>query len=197
MTTQTPFELAFHFARLFDSLDLRYYIGGSVASSYYGVSRATRDIDFCAELSLEHVGRFIAALKDEFYLSEESIKAAIASRRSFNLIHFATAYKIDIFIPGASQLDHQGLLRRKYCCLLPESPIAVALLSAEDSVLQKLRCYLAGGSQSTQQWQDILSIIKVHRLTLDRDYLRKWASVVSLNEVLDRAFSDSGFDSIS
>ncbi len=35
-------------ARIFDALGIRYLVGGSVASSLYGIPRATQDVDLVA-----------------------------------------------------------------------------------------------------------------------------------------------------
>ena len=37
-------------ARVLQSMGVRFYVGGSVASSYHGASRSTLDVDLVAEL---------------------------------------------------------------------------------------------------------------------------------------------------
>jgi hypothetical protein len=39
----------------FESLNVSYYIGGSVASSSYGMARATMDVDIIADIKPHHV----------------------------------------------------------------------------------------------------------------------------------------------
>ncbi len=39
----------------FDKLGISYYIGGSVASSAYGMARATLDVDMVSNLNRTHV----------------------------------------------------------------------------------------------------------------------------------------------
>ena len=43
----------------FDELGVQYYIGGSVASSAYGLARATMDVDMVSNLGKEHVHTFV------------------------------------------------------------------------------------------------------------------------------------------
>lgn len=38
----------------FEKLSIPYYIGGSIASSVYGMARATLDVDIVADLKVNH-----------------------------------------------------------------------------------------------------------------------------------------------
>ncbi len=49
------------------ALEASYCIGGSVASSFAGVARATLDVDLVAELRLEHAQRLVDALAQNYY----------------------------------------------------------------------------------------------------------------------------------
>jgi hypothetical protein len=63
--------------KILESLNIRYFVGGSVASSYHGAMRSTMDVDLVAVVSLEQVVPLLAAVADEFYASESAIRAAI------------------------------------------------------------------------------------------------------------------------
>lgn len=55
----------------------------------------------------------------------------------------------------------------------------ILLSSAEDTILAKLRWYLAmGGSQ--RQWADILEVVARQQQHLDLDYLRAWADTLGV-----------------
>ena len=43
--------------RAFDALRVRYFVGGSAASSAYGMARSTLDVDIVAELEPSHADR--------------------------------------------------------------------------------------------------------------------------------------------
>ena len=73
----------------------------------------------------------------------------------------------------------------------------VRFCSAEDIVLQKLRWFRKGGGISDSQWNDLLSVLKVHAHTLDYDYLRHWAAELGVDDLLIRAFDDAGVPSTS
>ncbi len=38
-----------------DQLSIPYYIGGSIASSVYGIARATMDVDLIADIKIENI----------------------------------------------------------------------------------------------------------------------------------------------
>ena len=67
----------------FDKLGIAYYIGGSVASSTYGMARATMDVDLVAGVEMSHVDCLVKDLGAEYYIAAEMIKDAIHRRASF------------------------------------------------------------------------------------------------------------------
>ena len=56
-------------ARVFDVLGIRYVVGGSVASSIYGIPRATQDVDLVADVRLSHVDAITSALEGRSFVS--------------------------------------------------------------------------------------------------------------------------------
>jgi hypothetical protein len=74
----------------FEKLGIAYYIGGSVASSAYGIARATMDVDLVANVEIRQVNRLVKALETDYYIDAEMIRDAIRRRTSFNLIHTTT-----------------------------------------------------------------------------------------------------------
>src|SRR6266704_3285473 len=68
---------------VFDQLGVLYHIGGSVASSIYGILRATIDADLIADLRLEHVRPLVTQLQTDYYIDEDMIRDAIRRRSSF------------------------------------------------------------------------------------------------------------------
>ena len=49
-----------------DKLGAPYYIGGSVASSAYGIARATLDVDVVSDLKPQHVASLVNNLESAF-----------------------------------------------------------------------------------------------------------------------------------
>src|SRR4051794_7799017 len=101
---------------LFDILDrlgIVYAVGGSFASSFHGIARATQDIDVVVELSTNRVRDLYLAVSPRFYADEETMLGAIRSGLSFNLIHFESGFKFDLFVAGRHPLGRDQLNHRR------------------------------------------------------------------------------------
>ncbi len=187
-----PTEVTLIVTGSLEELGVRYAIGGSLASSLHGVFRASVDADVVAELRMEHVEPLARALGDAFYRDETAMRRAIAARRSFNVIHLDTMFKIDVFIPKSRPFD-EAQLERRVAHVISQDPERTAFVaSAEDTILAKLDWYRAGGEVSEQQWRDVLGVLQVQSETLDRDYLRTMAASLSVSDLLERALKDMG-----
>lgn len=179
------------FVKTLEQLNIPYYIGGSIASSVYGISRATMDIDLVSELRQEHVKFLVQTLGKDYFIDEAMIADAIQNKSSFNLIHLSTMIKIDVFISSGRVFDKISFSRRKKDKLTEEADSAqVFLCSAEDIILSKLEWYKAGGSVSERQWKDIIGVIKVQGNLLDKNYLTKWAEELGVKDLLDKALEE-------
>jgi hypothetical protein len=89
-----------------EALGVRYYVGGSLASSAHGVPRASIDADVIADLHEAHVERLMARLQG-YYVDEGRVRSAVQARRSFNAIHLATMFKIDVFVAKGRPFDDE------------------------------------------------------------------------------------------
>jgi hypothetical protein len=177
--------------RLVDALDrsaIPYMIGGSMASGVHGAYRTSLDVDLVADIAPEQIARFTKELGGEFYADSDMIREALNAGRSFNLIHFATSYKFDIF-PLLSGPYHQMQFSRRVTeeILLEGETLAVPVSTAEDTLLMKLVWYRAGGEISERQWNDVRGIIAVQHNRLDRHYLTRWAAYLSVADLLIQA----------
>jgi len=176
----------------FEKLGIEYYIGGSVASSAYGIARATMDVDIVANVEAGQVDRFVEVLETDYYIDAGMIREAIRRSTSFNLVHLETMIKIDVFIAKDQPYDSEAFARRQADTLDEESCRKFYLSSPEDVVLNKLQWYQKGGSVSEQQWKDVLGVLKVQGDKLDLEYLKYWASRLNLSDLLNRSFDDAG-----
>ncbi|MDI9432802.1 MAG: hypothetical protein QM570_13890 [Planctomycetota bacterium] len=177
----------------FDRLAIPYYIGGSIASSAYGIPRATMDADLIAHLTVAEVSGLVTLLQDQYYVAEAAITNAIGSASSFNLIHLETMVKIDVFVPKKDAYHQIALARRVTDRLVDDDPDSmVSLASPEDVILSKLQWYQMGQGVSDRQWLDILGVIKVQGDSLDAEYLRVWAETLGVHDLWQRACSESG-----
>lgn len=174
-----------------EQLGIPYAVGGSLASSLHGVMRSTLDVDIVADMKLEHIHFMVAALSKEFYADDEMMRDAIEHHRSFNLIHYETAFKVDIFIRKLRAFDQMQLERRRISIIATEPEQSVYVVSPEDVILAKLEWYRMGGEVSDRQWRDILGVMKTRAGELELDYLRKWAAELKVSDLLERALREA------
>lgn len=170
-----------------------YCVGGSVASSVFGVPRATLDVDILTDVRIDQVEAFVSLLSKDYYVDADMMRDAIRRRASFNMIHLETMLKIDIFIVRARPFDRMAITRP--CArFIDEGPGArsYAFHSPEDIILNKLEWYRMGGEISDRQWTDILGVMKVQVSALDVGYLRIWAADLGVADLLERALVDAG-----
>ena len=175
----------------FERLGIDYCIGGSLASSAYGIARATMDVDLIAKIETKHVDNLVKALEKNYYIDAGMITNAIQEKSSFNLIHLETMIKIDIFILRNQPYDLKAFERRQTDTLDEESARKFYLSSPEDVILSKLQWYHLGGRLSQQQWKDVLGVLKVQGDRLDLKYLKYWASKLNLSDLLNSSFNDA------
>jgi hypothetical protein len=174
-----------------EEFGIPYHIGGSVASSLYGLPRLTIDADLVADIRMEHVRPLIRQLETDYYIDEDMIRDALRRQSSFNVIHQDTILKVDIFIPKSRLFDQEELRRAQQEVLLEGTrPFNVA--SPEGTILNKLEWYRMGGEVSDRQWNDILGVLKVQGTHLDMDYLKKWSANLKVTDLLERALVDAG-----
>lgn len=177
-------------AQTLEQIGIPYAVGGSLASSLHGVMRSTLDVDIVADMRLEHIQPLVAALSKEFYADDEMMRDAIEHQSSFNLIHYETAFKVDIFIRKLRAFDQMQLERRRTSVIATDPEQSVYVVSPEDIILSKLEWYRLGGEVSDRQWRDILGVLKTRAGELELDYLRKWAGELKVTDLLDRALKE-------
>jgi hypothetical protein len=178
-----------------DDLGLSYYIGGSIASSAYGMARSTLDVDLVLELETFHIQPLVNKLKSEYYIKSEMINNAIKEKTSFNIIHLKSMLKIDVFILKDQVYPKKAFERKTKDKLDDEAgSINIYLCSPEDIILHKLEWFKSGGEVSERQWLDILGVIKIQFEKLDKDYLKYWAKQLGVFNLLEKSFSECDID---
>jgi hypothetical protein len=175
-----------------DLLEIQYMIGGSGASSFHSIWRATADIDIVALLRANDIDPLVDELQRDFYADASQIRMAIERGRSFNLIHIPTSYKFDIFPLSSDPYQQVQFGRRRFeqAKVFGTEPIEFAVATAEDVILSKLRWYRLGGETSDQQWNDVLGVISVQGERLDLAYLRELARYLKVDDLLDQALTE-------
>lgn len=178
-------------AEALDTLGIPYAIGGSIASSVYGTVRFTRDADIAMLSFTSAADRFYEMLKDEFYINEEVMQQALGCCGTFNIIHFRTAFKIDIFLLGPSDFEQQLLVHSKMVRLgeTPESDLC--FVSPEDVILLKLRRLAESDAFEDDQWGDILGVLAIQGQSLDMPRLTEYARALHVEDLLERAIAEA------
>jgi len=182
-----PLIVLARLAQIFNDLRIQYVVGGSMASSVYGIPRATQDVDLMANVKLEHVELLTAALEPEFYVASELIVDAIRQQTSFNVVHLQTMFKADVFVAADNEWSREEMSRARTEVVLPEEALAIRFSSPEDTILHKLLWYEIGGHESDKQWNDVLGILRIQSNSLDFTYLERWAASLNIDDLLRRS----------
>jgi hypothetical protein len=174
-----------------ERLQIRYFVGGSVASSVRGVWRTTLDVDLIAAIRPEQADSLVKALGPAWYADVDEIRSSIDTRRAFNLIHLQNALKVDVFPAGED--FHAAQLERATVVAIGPDQVRCPVATAEDSLLAKLRWYRDGGNVSDQQWTDVLTLIR-NNSVMDLSYLQHWAARLGVTDLLEKAQADAALD---
>lgn len=183
--------VAVSFTKLLQGLDIRYLIGGSLASSVHGEPRSTNDIDLIADLGEVDLDVLLEALSDDYYVSPDAAGEAVRSGTSFNAIHLEAMVKVDVFVAGNDSFNEERLRRRQEITLSDQPPTSIFIDTAEHSVLRKLEWFRRGGEVSERQWRDVVTILRVQGGHLDRGHLSRWAHELGVADLLERAMEEA------
>ncbi len=186
-----PIEVTLKVTGLLEKLGVPYLIGGSLASTLYGLVRTTQDSDVIAEMRPEHILPFVSELEAEFYIDQDMIAESIQRNSSFNIIHRDTMFKVDVFIPHPRPFLQSQLRRARRQTFSLGTEVSAKFASPEDTILSKLEWYRLGDEVSDRQWRDILGVLKTKAGDIDLEYLRHWARELKVSDLLERALTQS------
>ena len=192
MNEPDPLELASLLAETLERCQIRYLLGGSLASTALGEPRATLDVDIVVDLSQETVGPWLAQMGSDFSFDEEWARDEVKRRGSFQLIHLPTMTRVDVFVPPWEGVHLWKWEQRRRLVLDAETSKGIDVTAPEGIVIQKLAWFRSGGETSDRQWRDVLGVIKLQRDDLDLVDMRRWATELGVLDLLDRALQSSG-----
>jgi hypothetical protein len=157
--------------RLLADLGVPYMVTGSLASSVHGRPRTTHDADIVIDPTPAALDRLVAELQAAgFYVDAAVAREALRTRRQFNAISTASAFKVDLIVRKDRPFSREEFRRREPADL---AGTPVSLASAEDAILSKLEWSRKGGSE--RQLTDAAGILAVKGTSLDRAYIERWA----------------------
>jgi hypothetical protein len=176
------------FLQTLDRLQISYYVGGSVASSYYGSWRRTQDIDVILDVRPDQIRNLARLLEQDYLIDADAWIDSFRHGQAFTIFYQPTFTKIDVMpLQTAHRKEEE---RRAQPRLLLTGAPPIRLSSAEDTILAKLRWYIAMGS-SQRQWADILGVIARQQRHLDLGYLRAWADTLQVRTELEQALVEA------
>jgi len=162
-----------------DSAGIAHMLTGSVASTYFGEPRQTRDVDVVVDPLPVSLDRFVSAWASDGYADLAVAREALAERGMFNVVDFETGWKADLIVRKDRAFSVSEFGRRVRVQVLG---VETWLASPEDIVLAKLEWAKASGS--TRQRDDAAAVIRVIAGNLDWEYLRRWAEVLEIQDLL-------------
>ena len=176
---------------LIESAGIPYAVCGSLSSGFHGQPRATNDADIIIAPTQGQLDKFLKSLEVGYYVNLEVAFEAMKTRSMFNVIDNELGWKADLIFRKDGPYELTEFNRRLRAKLMG---IDLWILSPEDVILSKLGW--AKNSQSEQQLRDALGVAVVQWEHLDKDYLRKWAKELqvedSLRQILEQAQKLSG-----
>ena len=162
-----------------------YMVAGSVAAILYGEPRLTNDMDVVVELGPHQVDELLARFSgDEYYVpSADFVRAVMAGGGSFNILHVASASKVDLIVRRGTDFAAHEFSRRQRVPFTEQLEASVA--TPEDIIVSKLLFFAKGGSE--KHLNDIAGILRVSAGGLDEAYVETWVERLGLGRPWDAA----------
>jgi len=158
-----------------DDLGIEYMVTGSYAMSAYGEIRMTRDIDVVVQMTQSDAMPLFNRFKDEYYVSDESIRRALERNSMFNLVSLNHGGKVDCIIHKETDFARTSFARR-----YKETVAGVEFWTTtrEDLIVAKLNW--AKDTHSEMQIRDIANLTQQE---YDSDYVDGWIGRIGLQEI--------------
>lgn len=145
-------------APVLDDLRVAYAVSGSFALAYWGVPRATVDVDLKVDTTRDDHRLEQARLR----LRARGFRASEATKYEYR------GFEVDLY-PVEDRIDEESLERRVAGRLLAGSDHDFWIVTPEDLVLSKLREYAR--SRDYKHVDDIRKLLAATRDTVDAQYL--------------------------
>jgi hypothetical protein len=166
-------------AEVFDRLQVRFAVGGAIANNYWGIVRATKDIDCLISLPAIKYQLFADQLNAiGFRLREKDgnnnlitvprLREQVEHCKLIDCSYVVAEppVRAELFVPAVPLQDE--ILRRAISSRLRNRDIPIT--TAEDLILLKLAFH------RVKDLQDVRGILWVQRGRLDLEYMRHWSA---------------------
>lgn len=176
-------ELLARITRALEDAAVPYMVVGSIASSFHGEPRMTRDIDIVIDPTIASLHRLVESLlASDLCVDSGAAAEALERRSSFNVIEADSGWKVD-FLMRKNRAFSRTELDRRVAARLLDTDTYVA--TAEDTIVAKLEWAI--GSESERQLRDVAAMLAVNGDALDYPYIEKWVRALELSDVWERA----------
>jgi predicted nucleotidyltransferase len=176
---RTLIDVVVRLGETFDRLQLRYAVGGALANNYWGILRATEDIDCLIsvpaikyQVFADELNALGCTLQDAHgeatSIDVPRLRELVVQRKLIELYYPLPDMPVcvELFVP-AVPLQNE-ILRRAARIRVQDREISIT--TAEDLILLKLAFH------RVKDLQDVRGILWVQRGRLDLDYLRHWSA---------------------
>ena len=154
-------------------LKIPYMLSGSVAMSFYTVSRSTFDINIVALIKESDIDNLEKAFeKDYFY--KPTVIEEVRKEGMFNVIKNETGFKIDFIMVKNNTYSKQAFNNRK---LLNDFGTPIYVVSQEDLIIAKIKWIQ--NMYSERQIIDIQNLLIGNNA--DVAYIKFWIKELNLN----------------
>lgn len=157
---------------------ITYMVTGAWSVIFYGLPRASHDIDFVIELHKADLSRIInvfGKLPGEFLIELDSITEAVNNKSMFQVLHLPTMLKFDFWLLTDEEFDKSRFKRRQRVKVLDQ---IMEMASKEDTIIQKLRWYKEGKIE--KHLIDAAFVYQIQKENLDKKYLNFWVKKLGL-----------------
>jgi hypothetical protein len=106
MVLAEPVQITQQIAQGFDRLNIRYFVGGSLASSLHGVPRATQDVDIVADIKM--------ARRKQYQISDTPRQMLFLASAEDIIIHKLYWFQLGGGVSERQWNDVSGVIRVQY-----------------------------------------------------------------------------------
>jgi hypothetical protein len=171
-------EFLLQITKALETHEVPYMLTGSLASSMYGVPRATNDIDVVISPTRDQLLRIVQLFQRVgLTVHAETALNAYSNRTQFNVIDFPKGLKVDLILRKDRQFSIGEFERRETHEI---EGMRLTLATPEDVLIAKLEWSKSG--DSVRQLEDAAGILTVQRETLDLHYVEEWVAELGLKE---------------
>jgi hypothetical protein len=166
-----------------DTNGVPYMLTGSLASSMYGIPRATNDIDIVIAPAREQLLSLVQLFQRlGLTVESEAAMAALRARSQFNVIDLPRGLKVDLIVRKERDFSLTEFERRE---THEVEDMSLTLATPEDVLIAKLEWSKMGDSE--RQLVDAAGILKMQSATLDIAYIERWVELLDLQRQWDAA----------